>query len=384
MNNECKEMTNRTRTSKVCILTSKHSYFDTRIFHKQALTLAEAGHEVTLIAPHNRDETIDNVKIIALPRSRTRLQRILGLDLLVLSLALKQKATVYHFHDPDLLPVGFLLRLLTSADVIYDIHEDYSGALRTRNRMPPLLGSLASKFYSLAERISLYILSSMVVAGEDLLSYLPNSSKVVLVRNYPPLDIANYVNRKTKPQGKGLVLIYTGGMSKERGIKEIVEAVDALDGKARLILLGSFSDPQLEDEIRKRASDNIQLIEWVPFEEVFRFMERADVGLVCFHPSPNNVAAASRNNKLFEYMSASLPVIASSFPAWKELVEGNNCGVTVNSINSQEIKEAIEYLINNPEIAEEMGRNGRKAVLEKYNWERESEKLLELYYSLTV
>lgn len=83
--------------------------------------------------------------------------------------------------------------------------------------------------------------------------------------------------------------------------------------------------------------------------------------------------------KLFEYMSAGLPVIASNFPLWKEIVEGGNFGITVDPLRPQEIAEAIEYLLERPELCEEMGRNGREAVEEKYNWEVESEKLLKFY-----
>ncbi len=83
-------------------------------------------------------------------------------------------------------------------------------------------------------------------------------------------------------------------------------------------------------------------------------------------------------------MLAGLPVVASNFPLWKEIIEGNNCGLTTDPRSPQEIAATIEHLLKNPELVEKMGENGRKAILEKYNWESESEKLLELYYHLTV
>ncbi len=96
---------------KVCILTSVHSLFDIRIFHKQAKTLAKAGYDVTLIVQHTRDEVIEGIKVIALPKPKNRFHRMIGLVFRVFRLALTQKADVYHFHDPELLPVGVLLRL---------------------------------------------------------------------------------------------------------------------------------------------------------------------------------------------------------------------------------------------------------------------------------
>ena len=92
---------------------------------------------------------------------------------------------------------------------------------------------------------------------------------------------------------------------------------------------------------------------------------------------PNHVNALP--NKMFEYMSAGLPVIASNFPLWKEIVEGNKCGLTVNPLSPKEIAEAIRYLLAHPEEARKMGENGRKAVLEKYNWDNESRKLMVFY-----
>jgi len=106
-------------------------------------------------------------------------------------------------------------------------------------------------------------------------------------------------------------------------------------------------------------------------------LDKLRVGLVLFYPEPNQIN--SQPNKLFEYMSAEIPIVASNFPLWKEIVEGNQCGICVDPLNPEEIARAIEYLITHPDEAQRMGENGRKAVIEKYNWESESKKLIELY-----
>jgi len=95
------------------------------------------------------------------------------------------------------------------------------------------------------------------------------------------------------------------------------------------------------------------------------------------HPTTNYFE--SLPVKMFEYMSAGIPVIASNFPLWKEIVEGNKCGICIDPQSPEEIAKAVEYLLNNPEIAKQMGENGRKVVEEKYNWENEGKKLLEVY-----
>ena len=81
-------------------------------------------------------------------------------------------------------------------------------------------------------------------------------------------------------------------------------------------------------------------------------------------------------------MAAGLPVVASDFPLWKEIVEGNRCGITVDPLDPKAIARAIEYLLTHPEEARRMGENGRRAVEEKYNWGKEAEKLVRLYRNL--
>jgi glycosyltransferase involved in cell wall biosynthesis len=110
----------------------------------------------------------------------------------------------------------------------------------------------------------------------------------------------------------------------------------------------------------------------IPHEKVFDVLVRSHIGLAVLHPDPNYVD--SLPTKLFEYMAAGLPVVASNFPLWKEIVEGNRCGITVDPLDPKAIAQAIEYLLTHPEEARRMGENGRRAVEEKYNWEREKEK----------
>ena len=81
-------------------------------------------------------------------------------------------------------------------------------------------------------------------------------------------------------------------------------------------------------------------------------------------------------------MSAGVPVIGSRFPLWQEIIEGNRCGLCVDPLNPEEIAEAIEYLVGNREEAEEMGRNGQRAVEERYNWSVEENRLIRFYESL--
>jgi len=104
---------------------------------------------------------------------------------------------------------------------------------------------------------------------------------------------------------------------------------------------------------------------------------RSVAGLVTFHPLPNHIDA--QPNKMFEYMSAGIPVIASDFPLWREIVLGNQCGLCVNPMDPAAIAKAIDHLVQHPDEGRRMGENGRRAVLERYNWSMEEVKLLAFY-----
>jgi glycosyltransferase involved in cell wall biosynthesis len=118
----------------------------------------------------------------------------------------------------------------------------------------------------------------------------------------------------------------------------------------------------------------------VEYEQIPAVLGDADVGIVCFLPDPNNINAGP--TKLFEYMAAGLPILASHFPLWKAIVEGSECGVCVDPTQPQEIAAGLDYLHARPAARRQMGANGKAAVAARYNWEAEGQRLIQLYTSL--
>ncbi|WP_256206821.1 glycosyltransferase [Pseudomonas sp. BAY1663] len=115
-------------------------------------------------------------------------------------------------------------------------------------------------------------------------------------------------------------------------------------------------------------------------EGIKSVMSRSIAGLVTLHPAVNYVDALPI--KLFEYMSAGIPVVSSDFPLWREIVEGNDCGLCVDPLNPQAIADSIDFLVENPGRARQMGLNGQRTVNDIYNWSVEESKLFRLYSAL--
>lgn len=367
---------------KICILTTVHPAFDPRIFHKQAKTLINAGYDVSLIAQNDKNKIVNGIKIIALPKPKNRLQRMFGLTLRVLCLSQGQKADVYHFHDPELISVGVILKLL-GKKVIYDVHEDYARQILSKPHLPKITRNAIACLTKTIEYMSSNIFDSIITATDDILKNFTHHKKAIIVRNFPALSTYLYVKKLNDNERDAFNLIYVGGVTEIKGITQIIKALEFIDSnrKFKLILCGRFYPPDYEKEVRGlKGFEKVEYLGWKDPHDIPEFLIRADAGIICFLPEPNYIKAMPI--KLFEYMATGLPVIASNFPLWKEIVEGNKCGICVDSLKPEDIAKAIKYLIDHPRIRKEMGENGRKTVIEKYNWEKEKKKLINLYREL--
>ncbi len=370
---------NRDR-AKVCILTSVHIPFDGRIFHREAKSLARAGYDVVLIARHDRAEVVDGVRIVPLPEPKNRIQRMTTLLWRLFRLAVKENADVYHFHDPELMTVGLLLKL-RGKRVIWDVHEHYPNSILDKFWISRGLRRFISKSFDLFERAVVRSFDCVIyTTGLVGARYEKMKVRSGRIENYPSVKLAETFERKPRER-----IIYLGAMSRIRGLVEVVEAF-GLVGKEyprwELCLVGSCRPAAFEDELKALAVERhvetqVKFIPWVAYEEKERFSAQAAMGVVTYLPHANNMSCLP--NKLFEYMVMGLPVIASDFPLYREVVGSSRCGLIVDPTKPPAIAEAMEYLIEHPQEARRMGENGRRAVLERYNWEKESQKLLNIY-----
>ena len=365
---------------KVCILTSVHIPFDGRVFHKEARSLAKAGYEVVLIARHDKEEVVDGVRVLPLPQPKSRMQRMTKVMWRLYRLAVRADADVYHFHDPELMIVGLLLKM-RGKRVIWDVHEHYPNSILDKYYLPKLLRRFISKSFDLFEKAVVrffdYVIYTTPFVGRRYATMKVRSGRI---ENYPIIELAETFERN--PQER---VIYLGGMSRMRGLVEVVEAFGIVAKRYprwELCLVGSCRPASFEQELKDLAKElgieaNVKFIAWVPYEEKERLSSQASMGVITYLPYANNTSCLP--NKLFDYMLVGLPVIASDFPLYREVVEPNQCGLIVDPSKPDQIAQAMEYLIEHPQEARQMGENGRRAVVEKYNWEKESRRLLEIY-----
>lgn len=366
---------------KICILTSVHPAFDTRIFHRQAKSLVRAGYDVTLIAQHNKNELVDGIKIIALPKPKNRIERIFLLTTKVYKLAIQEKAEIYHFHDPELLPWMLKLKNLTKTKIIYDIHENIAKQILSKTWIFKIFRKPLAHFFDIYEKRVSQKFDYLISATPNIRNHF-KKHRIIDIKNYPIIDKIS-ISKIDNGLKDSFNLIYVGGLEKIRGIKEIILSLKFINPKhnVKLTLIGKFSEKFFEKEIKKLSERNkVNFTGQLPQKQAYQKMQNADSGIVCFWPEPNHIAALP--NKIFEYANAGLPIIASNFSLWKKIIENNKFGLCVNPLDPKEIAKAIEYLIENPEEAKKMGQNGHEAVLKKYNWKNEEKKLLSIYNEL--
>ena len=364
---------------KVVHLTTVHPPFDTRIFHKQARILVKAGHNVTLIAQHKENEVVDGVKVVPLPKPKNRFTRIFGLTWLAFRLALERRADVYHFHDPELIPVGLALKTLTSARMVYDIHEDYPRQILSKAWIPVALRKPIAWSMRLLERLAARFFDGLVAATPAIARRFP-PSKTVVVRNFPRVEELIRDKGETVPYPhRPNWVVYIGSIASVRGVVEMVKAVARVNVPAQLVLAGSFESASLQHAVAALPGwQRTRFLGWLDRQQVGDLLGKARVGLVLLHPLPRYQEAWPV--KLFEYMAAGIPFIASDFPLWREL--GDGAGLFVNPLEPQAIAQAINWLLTHPEEAEAMGRRGREWVLREYSWDAEAQKLLKFYERL--
>ena len=375
----------------ICHITVTHQTFDTRIFRKECLSLIKAGYKVTLIAPHDREETVDGVKILPVLKWKSFLERIDKVPRTAIKLAQKLNADLYHFHDPELLPHMRAFAIRTKSKVVWDAHENYRDTIWQLNslKIKPLSWLGARWFGQLELNAAKKNFAGVVTITEKMgRRYKREGVNTCILANYADVAKFNYkgdIQLTEKPS-----LISSGSHFRGRAAKEIASSFPIIRSKidANLVFCGRFTEQELEQDVRSilqsfdPSGRNWKVEGAVSFDYLInKAIPRAWAGLVLFDLNdPNN-----RNglpNRFFECWANGVPVIATRDTQVALLVEKYKGGIVIPENTPEAIANAFYKIASNPALRAEMSKNAFDAVKIKYNWDKNFKDLEAFYQNI--
>jgi len=365
---------------------------------KEAASLADSGFRITILcwdreAEHSKTETVrDGVEVIRIQHVASsygigarQLLRLPKFWWALFPHLDRLKPDIIHCHDFDTLPAGLLWGKLHGTPVIYDAHEYYADLCKPR--LKGFGGRLLYQMIRIGEHIGARAASAVVTVDESLGEvYRGLNKRVVIIGHYPSKNLAAIAAPVFTRNH--LTLLYTGRLSVDRGLLTYVRILRQLLAwgiPARLRLVGVFTPSAEEQTLAAQCQgieNAVEISSWVHYDQIPSILREADVGLCILLPEPRYVV--SFPVKLFEYMAAGLPVLASNFPPIESIVQNERCGNLVNPLDDPQIAaSALRDWWQNHRIPQTMGENGRQAVLDRYNWETLTQELIQLYRNVS-
>lgn len=368
---------------KILMILSNPFMVDPRVY-KEAKSLVDAGHEVTVIVwdrhkEYESESVVEGIRIIRIHNEG--IMKILTNDLLrnpfwwrtaykkALELYKRNyKFDVVHCHDLDTLPAGVWLKKKVGCKLVYDAHEIF-GYMIARD-MPKVVVKAA---FWLEKRLVKHV--DHIITAEDTYNDYFKSlgcKSITTILNCKDLVIKEY----QPPKNDTFTVVYIGVLNKSRFFPEAVEVIGEIDN-VKFVIAGKKEN--MYDEVKKLSSkyDNVEFLGSIPYDKVISQTMKADAVLCMVNPDDINNKIASAN-KQFEAMVCGRPIITAKGTRSGEITEEEKCGLVVD-YSKEGLREAIITLRDSPRLCEKMGRNALKAAINKYNWENERKKLIELY-----
>lgn len=365
---------------KIVHLTSVHHALDNRVFEKECVSLAEAGFDTALVVPDDGgDRVVKGVRILTVPKPAGRRERILHTTRAVMARGIAENADIYQFHDPELILPALRLRA-SGKPVVFDVHEDYYTSILDKS---PYLSAAAARVvasgYYLVERVTRRAFWT-VIAERYYARRFPDAVQVL---NYPRLEqFSATLDGKPSARPAAPRVLYTGGLNAERGAANYADLARTLeDGEVHLV---GYTDPDLAATMRARAGEGVGRLhftglgEKLPFSSILAAYRQPWTCGLAVMPDTGHYREKELT-KFFEYMAAGIPILASNFPVWKQLIEGHKVGLCVDPTDPKAIRDAVLWLQGHPEEARDMGENGRRAIRSTFNWATQADRLIELY-----
>jgi glycosyltransferase involved in cell wall biosynthesis len=365
---------------KVCHISTVHNKNDIRIFHKECRALADAGYDVTYMTQGDHDEMVYGVRLIGsggVPIENKIKRMTLGCRMLIKAAELLD-ADIYHIHDSELLRYAPRLKRC-GKKVVYDSHEHLPMQILEKEWIYPPFRRIIAWAAGIFELIKVKWADLIIVVADKTFERFADKGFLpVKIENLPIFSEFEDIKIDYALKTEKRKICYSGAVWIERGLDTMCEAAAGVSD-CTFEIAGRIDHEDPENYI-KRFGGNIVYSGYLTRDGVVKLYEESIAGVCLFKPYPNNMIDPP--TKIFEYMAAGIPVIASDFKSITGTVETYGCGICVDPLDVEEIRKAMTYLLDNPDEAKRMGENGRKAVKEKLNWEGHSKLLLKAYKKL--
>ncbi|WNB17745.1 glycosyltransferase [Marivirga arenosa] len=364
----------------ICHLTSAHSRYDTRIFLKECHSLKKNSYDVIfIVADGLGDEIINGIQILDVGLSKPgKIQRMISTTRRVYLKAKSLKADLYHFHDPEMMPYMLILKL-SGRKVVMDIHEFFPKQVITKDYIPKFIRPALSMIVAKIEKLTAKQMSGVIVALPNLkIQFKQVNENTALVQNYPILSELKTDGNALPYSKRERAVAFVGGITKIRGLDYLVKSLEI--SKVKLYLAGNCASEPYYNYLKSLPGWKFVVeLGQISREDVSVLLNRVMAGYVTYLPAPNHIEA--QPTKMFEYMSASLPVICSNFPLWRSIVD-DKCGIAVDPVNIDDIALATKSITENESLWNKFSAVGQNLIENKYNWEHEEKALLDSYKNI--
>jgi len=360
-------------------MTIVHEANDTRITAKHCQSLADIKWDVWLVAPGPRPVNFSkNINLKIVPRFRRRIVRMILGNFYVLLEAIRIRAQIYHFHDPELIVSGVLLRLFGKI-VVYDVHEDLPNQILEKYYIPKRIRRFVAFFARFVEDSLTRCLSGVITVTPGLVRrFQAIHPRVALVRNFPTTLEFKALQPRGAPVGRKL--IYIGQIGRTRGVLEMLDCLYELNRKAptQLVLGGRVVPSSLIGHLSSHiAWKHVDYRGELTRIQVIDALRDSDLALVILQPTESY--KKSIPVKMFEYMAAGLPFIASDFEDWRELLQSPEYCRFVDPNDPKSWASVIEDILSSKVDYARSSRMAIEDVFFKFNWESEFSHVIELY-----
>lgn len=376
---------------KICILNVLHGPFDKRMYHKVGRSLMKAGHLVVSICPAGDfdGDVRDGIHFRYFPRAVTKFQRVLAVAALV-RLGRKEEADCYIAPEPESWVAALIVKRIYGGRVVFDMHEHVPTEFakffpaKTRQAVTAITRAAMRLFARYTDHI-LLTRESFDPVWDGLA--IPRT--VAINANHIQPRCTQVPDAVRAAVGDGPAVLHQGTFGDVRGSWQLLDAMKIVARNVpgvRCVILGEYvygNEAEFRSAVEHAGlAETFVFIDTVPYEDVAAYIAAANVGLILFQPGLLNHTLAMPH-KLFDYMREAKPVVAPDFAIEvAHIVDDAECGVLVEATDPKAIAKAMVKLLKHPELAERLGENGRRAIEDRYNWEREEVKLLAAIDSL--